>query len=173
MEKLQNAIVAVVILILILMVFFISYGKTSILSFFTTKSPTNTNTVTESSIETTLASTTIPVTTTLNNTKVVYYANNGQTIYLTEGSNLIVRLSSTYWMFNNTENSSVLDQVGQVNYTISGGCVPGEGCGNATAVFTGVGIGTTAVKAWRTSCGEAAGCLPGYGNYSINVVVTG
>jgi hypothetical protein len=49
--------------------------------------------------------------------------------------------------------------------------MPGGGCGTVTWTLIATGPGTVQVTAGRTTCGEAMGCGPGQGNFTLNVVV--
>jgi hypothetical protein len=98
-------------------------------------------------------------------------AANGTTVKIRVGTRLTVRLGSTYWTFQGSSNPAVLRQAGNPKVTPSGGCVPGAGCGTATARFLARHAGTATVRASRTACGEALKCTGGQGSYSVTVVV--
>ena len=80
-------------------------------------------------------------------------------------------LSSTYWQFQPSSDPSVLRAEGSPATSPSPGCVPGAGCGTATATFTALSPGQATIVATRTSCGEAMLCQGSAGHYQIEVVV--
>jgi hypothetical protein len=88
---------------------------------------------------------------------------------------VVVQLASLYWGFPNPPDPSILRPVGSPTLVPApvGTCVPGGGCGTATATFTAVGAGSTQVSASRTTCGEALLCTGGNGSYAVHVVVQG
>jgi hypothetical protein len=102
--------------------------------------------------------------------------NNGDTLVLRRGQQLSVVLSSTYWQFQSSSNPAVLRPEGrpQVNPQLppgSGGCVPGQGCGAASATFLAIAAGRVTVTATRTTCGEALRCIGANGRFSLQVIV--
>jgi hypothetical protein len=95
---------------------------------------------------------------------------NGKTVSLHVGDRLEVRLASTYWTFAGSSNPQVLKPLGGVAVSPQpSGCVPGGGCGTATATFDVVGAGSAVVAASRTSCGEAMGCTGDQGSFRLTV----
>lgn len=106
-----------------------------------------------------------------NGTLAVADANDGQTVTLHPGDHLRVVLSSTYWQFQPSSDPSVLRPDGSPAISPSPGCVPGAGCGTATATFTALSPGHATIVATRTSCGEAMLCQGSAGHYQIDVVV--
>jgi hypothetical protein len=95
---------------------------------------------------------------------------NGKTVSVHVGDRLVVRLGSTYWMFAGSSDTQVLAPVGQVQVSPQpSGCVPGGGCGTATATFDVVGAGSAVVTASRISCGEAMGCTGAEGSFRLTV----
>ena len=98
--------------------------------------------------------------------------DNGRTVSLVIGQRLRVVLQSTYWTFQQSSNPRVLTSDGAptVNPQPSG-CVPGQGCGSATASFTAVGSGRALVSAARKSCGEALACTGSRGEFVVHVIV--
>ena len=99
-------------------------------------------------------------------------AADGHTVVLHRGQRLRVVLGSTYWQFHRSSNPDVLRLGGTpVVKPRLAGCVPGQGCGTATATFVAAGAGRATVVATRTSCGEAMGCTADSGRYSVAVVV--
>lgn len=99
-------------------------------------------------------------------------AADGHTVVLRRGQRLRVVLASTYWQFHRSSNPDVLRMGGPpvVKPRLTG-CVPGQGCGTATATFVASTLGRAVVTATRTSCGEAMGCTAESGRYSLVVVV--
>jgi hypothetical protein len=101
-------------------------------------------------------------------------ADNGRTLTLSVGDQLIVRLSSTYWQFAAPAGGSAVISLGpqQVAASAPGvGCVPGAGCGVVTARFRAVVAGGETISAARTSCGEAMRCTGTAGTYRLYLVV--
>ena len=99
-------------------------------------------------------------------------AQQGQTVSVRVGQRFEVVLGSTYWTFDPPSDPSVVQGVVAPAYSPSPGCVPGGGCGTATAEFVAVGPGQATLSASRTSCGEALACGPASGSYKVTVVVT-
>lgn len=103
---------------------------------------------------------------------VVSYQENGQTIDLQQGQVLQVVLSSTYWMIHGSSDSAVLSQlVGPSTQPQPSGCVPGQGCGTATAAYRADAPGQAQVSASRSVCGEALGCTAANSQFVVYVVV--
>jgi hypothetical protein len=98
--------------------------------------------------------------------------DNGRTLSMARGEQLVVTLHSTYWTFGGAPSSAVLQEVGQP-VASPGSCPPGVGCGQVTATFTAVGPGRADVTASRSSCGEALSCAGGAGSFRVSVVVSG
>jgi hypothetical protein len=98
-------------------------------------------------------------------------ANDGQTVTLHPGDHLRVVLSSTYWQFQPSSDPSVVRAEGSPATSPRPGCVPGAGCGTATATFTALSPGHATIVATRTTCGEAMLCQGSAGHYQIEVVV--
>jgi len=94
------------------------------------------------------------------------------TVRLRRGQQLRVVLHSTYWQFQKAPNPSVLrlERAPKVRPRLSG-CVPGGGCGTVTATYLAAARGSSTVSAERSSCGEAMGCTPDAGRYTVRVVV--
>lgn len=98
--------------------------------------------------------------------------DNGTTLTLVAGQRVRVVLSSTYWQFQDSSDPAVLRADGQPRVSPQpSGCVPGAGCGTATATFLAVASGSAEIKATRTSCGEAMGCTGNEGLYTLRVTV--
>jgi hypothetical protein len=97
--------------------------------------------------------------------------DNGHTVTAAVGDRIVVTLHSTYWQIDSGSDAAVLRQDGATEKAPSGDCVPGGGCGTATANYTVVGAGHARITASRTSCGEAMGCTGGAGNFYVDVNV--
>lgn len=105
-------------------------------------------------------------------TKTVTDHDKGTTVTLHVGDRLKVVLASTYWTIHPSSNAAVLRSDGRPIVTGQlNGCVPGEGCGTATRLFTAIATGKASVSASRTSCGEALRCTAGHGTYKVSVLV--
>jgi len=89
------------------------------------------------------------------------------------GERVTVELASTYWMIAGSSNPAVLRQASQAQVRPSGNCVPGGGCGAASAAFDAVAPGTAMISASRNSCGEAMACSPAQSVCRVTVQVTG
>ena len=101
-------------------------------------------------------------------------ADNGRTVALHIGEQFQIVLASTYWTFQGSPSPAVVRMDGTPTVQPSPfGCVPGQGCGTATAAFTATGPGTVTLTASRTSCGEAMACTGSAGRYSLTVAVAG
>jgi hypothetical protein len=101
--------------------------------------------------------------------------DDGTTTVVTKATTIVVVLTSTYWGFPNPPNAAVLQQVGAVTVVPSplGSCVPGGGCGTASATYKAVGTGQAKITASRTTCGEGLLCTGTRGMYSVTVSVVG
>jgi hypothetical protein len=98
--------------------------------------------------------------------------SNGSSVVLHVGDQLRVVLASTYWKFDAASKPDVARMDGEpVTRARLAGCVPGGGCGTETAVFAATKVGTTTVRASRTSCGEVLRCTDGKGRFVLVVVV--
>jgi hypothetical protein len=100
--------------------------------------------------------------------------DNGHTVNLAVGDQLVVVLASTYWHFATLDDPRVLADRGPAVVAASPlghGCVPGGGCGTVTVRYVAVAAGQVTVAADRTSCGEAMACTGGNGTYRLHVVV--
>lgn len=95
----------------------------------------------------------------------------GTTVRVSTGTQLVVRLHSTYWSTPAGSNPRVLGPGGG-GTTVSGTCPPGRGCGLSSARFTALRPGTAHITARRHSCGEAMRCSPGQERYDVTVTVT-
>jgi hypothetical protein len=97
-------------------------------------------------------------------------ADNGHTITVAGGQQLVVKLDSTFWTFAPTATPA-LRVAGSPIVLPTKPCVPGGGCGSVTAIFDAVTAGQVTVAADRTSCGEAMRCVGSSGTYRLTVVV--
>jgi hypothetical protein len=100
--------------------------------------------------------------------------DNGRTLTLSVGDELVVRLSSTYWEFTTPPGGGAVTSLGPQEVIASApgtGCVPGAGCGTVTARFRAVAPGRQTISADRTSCGEALRCTGTQGSYQLYLVV--
>jgi hypothetical protein len=91
---------------------------------------------------------------------------DGGKVTLRRGQTLQVVLHSTYWRFKAPSTAGVKPVV-----TPKPGCVPGQGCGTVTVTYVARAVGSAAVAAARTSCGEALRCTPAAGSYKLTVAV--
>lgn len=114
----------------------------------------------------------VPVSVSASGDVSVTYGANGQTVTVAKGREVTITLDSTYWTFQGSSNTAVLQQSGSAVVSPAS-CVPGGGCGTVTAHFRAMGPGRAVVTASRTSCGEALACGPDQSTYQITVVVTG
>lgn len=98
--------------------------------------------------------------------------DNGRTITVSVGQPIKLRLMSTYWQIARGAPGDVLGTDGRRTQP-SGPtrCVPGQGCGVASAAFTALHPGRAAITAARQSCGEALRCSPAQSHYRVQVVV--
>jgi hypothetical protein len=101
-------------------------------------------------------------------------SDKGQTVRVVPGERITVVLHSTYWRFATLPDTTVLTTDGQPAVAGSPpghGCVPGGGCGTVTASYLARSVGSIAITASRTSCGEALACGPDQASFSITIVV--
>ena len=96
----------------------------------------------------------------------------GSSVSAVVGEKFDVSLASTYWGFDATSDPTVVKQDGATRTSPSGNCVPGGGCGTATATFDAVAPGQATINASRTSCGEAMGCGTGQDQGICTMTVT-
>jgi hypothetical protein len=107
--------------------------------------------------------------------RIVDERDNGTTVQIGLHGSITVMLHSTYWTFRPVP-AGVLTQTGTPAVAAQppgSECVPGQGCGTITAVYTATAIGSQTVGANRTSCGEARMCPANESWYSVDVVVVG
>jgi hypothetical protein len=96
--------------------------------------------------------------------------DNGQTVHVPVGADIVVTLHSTYWTFVPLATAGVLHADGAP--AVAGGqCPPGVGCGTVIVRFNAVAAGTAQLTAARTSCGEALACGPGEGTFRVTIDV--
>lgn len=99
-------------------------------------------------------------------------AQNGHRITVHVGDRVSVVLHSTYWNFAGSSNAAVMAPDGSPTVSPDpSGCVPGQGCGTASAVFVAAAPGIAQITASRTSCGEALRCTGSAGMYRLTVTV--
>jgi hypothetical protein len=97
---------------------------------------------------------------------------NGSTVTLVTGQRLRIVLASTYWQLQDSSDLGVLRAEGQPRINPQPTeCVPGAGCGTASATYLAVSPGQADVKATRTSCGEAMACTGTEGLFTLHVIV--
>ncbi|GAA4351489.1 hypothetical protein [Microbacterium rhizosphaerae] len=98
-------------------------------------------------------------------------SENGMTVTVHTGDRIVATLHNTYWQF--AAPTGVLRPRGDAVTTPDpkGSCLPGVGCGTVRLTALAASAGEGALTASRTSCGEAMGCAPGQGSWSIHVVV--
>lgn len=97
---------------------------------------------------------------------------NGKTVAVTTGDVVVATLGSTYWAFGPTPSN--LTALGPAVARPGGpSCprFPGSGCGTVTKRFRAVRIGSGALTAARTTCGEALQCTRGAGRWRVTVRV--
>jgi hypothetical protein len=98
------------------------------------------------------------------------YADNGRTLTVTRGSQVVVTLASTYWTFDALRSRAVVASA--PSYHPAGGHrVPGSGAGTVREVLRAQAAGTATVVAHRSSCGEAMRCVGASGTFRVTVVV--
>lgn len=97
--------------------------------------------------------------------------DNGTTLHLRTGQDVQLSLHSTYWSDPVTAPTSVLVIEGRVSRVAGGRCPIGSGCGTVSARFRATSPGTARLRAQRTSCGEARGCTPSQGQFTVTIVV--
>ncbi len=101
--------------------------------------------------------------------------NNGGSVAVAVGSEVTLKLGSTYWQVQGSSDPAVLALV--PGPTTPGAapmaCVPGAGCGTVTAVFRALAPGSATITASRTTCGEALLCTGAAGTYKVTVDVHG
>ena len=100
--------------------------------------------------------------------------DNGRRVAVGVGERVRVVLRSTYWQFADPSDPTVAQALGASVVVLASPpgarCVPGGGCGTATAVYRVVGAGSAVVSAHRTSCGEALRCGPGQSDWQVTLV---
>jgi hypothetical protein len=94
----------------------------------------------------------------------------GTTVRVATGTQVVVRLHSTYWSPPAASDKGVLTPTGG-GTTPAATCPPGRGCGTSSEQFTALRPGTAHVTARRDACGEAMRCPPGQGRYDVIVTV--
>ena len=105
--------------------------------------------------------------------------NLNQQISLKVGSHLSLTLHSMYWQLSPVKVGSSIATKGTVyqraiipGASAPAGCrIAGMGCGIQIWNFTATKVGTTAIIATRTTCGEAMRCTGSNGRYLVQVKV--
>jgi len=100
-------------------------------------------------------------------------SDDGGTARASVGDTLMLRLPSTYWHIAAAHPTDVVAT--DARHTRASGpghdCVPGQGCGVASAKYTALRPGRAVISAHRTSCGEALRCTGATSRYRVTVVV--
>jgi hypothetical protein len=99
---------------------------------------------------------------------------NGKAVSARAGDRIELILSSSYWQVTGSSAPSVLRQDGApVLLSRPGSCpaIPGLGCTPVRADFTALTDGKAAIRASRSSCGEALRCQPDQERFTVNVIV--
>lgn len=104
-------------------------------------------------------------------------ADNGRTLTVGRGTELVVILDSTSWTFAAAKPPVAMRTV-RLNIRTTGpsrgrSCPPGQGCGTVTGIYRAESSGRAQITAARSSCGEARACLPREATYQLTVVVSG
>lgn len=105
--------------------------------------------------------------------------NLNQRISVKVGSHLSLTLHSMYWQLSALKVGSSIKTKGTVyqraiipGASAPAGCrIAGMGCGIQIWNFTATKVGTTAIIATRTTCGEAMRCIGTHGRYTVQVKV--
>lgn len=103
--------------------------------------------------------------------------DNGRTLTIGRGTELVVILDSTSWTFTAAKPPVAL-HTDRLNIRTTGpsrgrSCPPGQGCGTVTGIYRAQSPGRAQITASRSSCGEARACLPREATYQLTVVVSG
>lgn len=111
----------------------------------------------------------------------VTQADNGKTISVPAGDEVLLVLYSTYWQKPAASNASVLTamtkpRIAPPPMPLDSICspVPGSGCGLKVYAYNAASVGSTVISTSRSSCGEAMACTGSNAKYSatVNVVQT-
>ena len=99
--------------------------------------------------------------------------NNGRIVTVARGTPLVLRLHRTYWRIRGSSNPAVVRQTGpqQTRAVLPPRCLPGMGCGTASAPFEALHAGRARLSATRTICGEALRCSPAQRRYAVVILV--
>jgi hypothetical protein len=102
-------------------------------------------------------------------------ADNGGRVTVAVGSEVTLKLGSTYWQVQGSSDPTVLALISGPTVSAAGptACIPGAGCGTVTAVFRALAPGSATIVASRTTCGEALRCTGTAGAYEVTIVVGG
>ena len=99
---------------------------------------------------------------------------NGTAVSARAGDRIKLILSSSYWDVAGSSAPRVLRQDGPpVQLSRPGSCpdIPGLGCAPVQTDFTALTDGKAAIRASRSSCGEALRCQPDQERFTVNVIV--
>jgi hypothetical protein len=97
---------------------------------------------------------------------------NGTTVHVSLGDTVVVTLHSTYWSFVPTDGLALQPVSTQTATGSACPHVPGSGCGTVTVTFNVGHVGTSTLRAHRSSCGEALRCTGSAGDWSVTVIAT-
>ncbi|MGI8761671.1 MAG: hypothetical protein ACR2LF_10355 [Jatrophihabitantaceae bacterium] len=97
---------------------------------------------------------------------------NGTSVRVARGTQLLVSLDGTYWIFAAPSSDSVRALAPSAVATPSPNrCPPGGGCGTVSERFAAVAPGSATISAMRRSCGEALRCAPDQARFRLTVIV--
>jgi len=99
------------------------------------------------------------------------WQNKGQTVKVTRGTRIVVKLKSLYWHNFRSSKRSVVRTSGTATRK-PGDCPTGFGCGTVKVPFKAVGSGTAQIGASRMNCGEAFKCSKSQGRYEVTIRVS-
>lgn len=98
---------------------------------------------------------------------------NGTTVHVHFGDTIVVTLHSTYWSFLPTDGLALQPFApAQTAPANNCGTPIGSGCGTVTASYNVGHIGTSVLRAHRTSCGEALRCVGKSADWSVTIVAS-
>jgi len=98
---------------------------------------------------------------------------NGTTVHVHFGDTVTVTLHSTYWSFLPTDGLALQPFApAQTAPANNCGTPIGSGCGTVTASYNVGHIGTSVLRAHRTSCGEALRCVGKSADWSVTIVAS-
>jgi hypothetical protein len=97
---------------------------------------------------------------------------NNTTVRVRAGQIVQLTLRNLYWADPVSTSTGVLALDGTVSRTPDRRGPIGSGSGTLVARFRASGPGTARIQTHRSSCGEAMGCRPGQGDFSVTIVST-